>query len=77
MSMLQALFDIINLLYGKTNLCKHLNNDVRFWKKSLNATAKAYPGPDLRIVAAKVADQSRKTSRKVAEGCATKKKDVM
>jgi hypothetical protein len=29
---------------------------------------KAYPGPDLRTVAAKVADQSRGKSRKVAEG---------
>jgi hypothetical protein len=29
---------------------------------------KAYPGPDLRKVAAKVADQSRKKSRKVAKG---------
>jgi hypothetical protein len=29
---------------------------------------KAYPGPDLCTVAAKVADQSRKKSRKVSEG---------
>jgi hypothetical protein len=37
----------------------------------------AYPGPDLRIVATKVVDQSRKKLRKVAEGHETKKKDVV
>jgi hypothetical protein len=34
----------------------------------------AYPGPDLPTTAAKVVDQSRKKSRKVAEGCRTKEK---
>jgi hypothetical protein len=35
---------------------------------------KAYPGPDLRIVAAKVADKSRAKSRKIAEGCGWSRK---
>jgi hypothetical protein len=39
--------------------------------------SEAYPGPNLRIVAAKIADQSRERLRKVAEGCATKKKNVI